>query len=57
MESRNWEHCCGNCEYHDDFIGVCYADKSPHLADYTFKDDWCECWGKRTEDTEDGTSL
>ena len=47
------KECCGNCYWHahEDISDgyVCVNDKSPHTADWTNNEDWCNEWEKDEE--------
>lgn len=40
------EQNCKNCNYHDDFSGVCFNGRSVHRADFTDNDFVCKHWEK-----------
>lgn len=49
----DWEppHICGTCGYWEDFQGVCFNGDSENCADFTNRDDSCDCWQHRKEQT------
>lgn len=35
---------CENCEYYEEFTGVCFNGYSPYKADFIEPDKWCPEW-------------
>lgn len=38
---------CENCQYYEEFCGVCFNGDSIYAADFRDADDSCECWEGR----------
>ena len=35
---------CATCDWYEDYQGVCFNGDSPHRADFTDPEDFCEFW-------------
>ena len=43
-------HKCGNCNYYEDFSGVCCNGASDFVADFTDEDFHCDKWEEKKGD-------
>ena len=38
---------CATCDWYEDYQGVCFNGDSPHCADFTESEKYCEEWEEK----------